>query len=60
MTHNIMIERDVMVTMRDGTRLAVDIYRPDDGARHPTLVNVHPYDNDLFLVVHELPCRITS
>ncbi|MBW2465498.1 MAG: CocE/NonD family hydrolase, partial [Deltaproteobacteria bacterium] len=54
MTHNIIVERDVMVTMRDGVRLATDIYRPDDDARHPVLVNQHPYDNDMFLVVHEL------
>ncbi len=54
MTHNIIVERDVMVAMRDGVRLAADIYRPDDDAEHPTLVNQHPYDNDMFLVVHEL------
>ncbi|MBW2290624.1 MAG: esterase, partial [Deltaproteobacteria bacterium] len=54
MTHNIIVERDVMVTMRDGVKLASDIYRPDDDAEHPTLVNQHPYDNDMFLVVHEL------
>jgi hypothetical protein len=54
MTHNILVERDVMVTMRDGVKLAADIYRPNDNAEHPTLVNQHPYDNDMFLVVHEL------
>lgn len=54
MAHNIMVERDVMIEMRDGVRLAGDVYRPDDGKPHPTLVNVHPYDNDSFLVVHEL------
>jgi len=53
-THNIIIERDVMVPMRDGVRLATDIYRLDDGAKHPVLVNGHPYDNDHFLAVHEL------
>ena len=54
MAHNIIIERDVMVSMRDGVRLATDVYRPDDGARHPVLMNVHPYDNDHFLCTHEL------
>ena len=54
MAHNIVIERDVMVPMRDGVRLATDVYRPDDGARHPVLVNGHPYDNDHFLATHEL------
>jgi putative CocE/NonD family hydrolase len=52
--HNIIIERDVMVSMRDGVRLATDVYRPDDGARHPVLMNGHPYDNDHFLCTHEL------
>ncbi len=54
MTSNIIIERDVMVTMRDGVQLATDIYRPDDGNQYPVLLNQHPYDNDSFLVVHEL------
>jgi hypothetical protein len=54
MVHNIIIERDVMVSMRDGVRLATDIYRPDDGTKHPALVNGHPYDNDHFLCTHEL------
>lgn len=54
MAHTIIIERDVMVPMRDGVRLATDIYRPDDGAKHPVLVNGHPYDNDHFLATHEL------
>ena len=54
MTPNIIIERDVMVQMRDGVKLATDIYRPDDGQKHPVLVNGHPYDNDGFLTTHEL------
>src|SRR5690606_35764637 len=32
-------EKDVMVTMRDGARLAVDIYRPDiEGERFPAIM----------------------
>ena len=54
MAHDIVIERDVMVPMRDGVALATDVYRPDDGARHPVLMNAHPYDNDHFLCTHEL------
>ena len=54
MAHNIIVERDVMIPMRDGVKLAGDIYRPDDGKPHPTLVNIQPYDNDMFLVTHEL------
>ncbi|MBW2269099.1 MAG: CocE/NonD family hydrolase [Deltaproteobacteria bacterium] len=54
MAHDIIVERDCMVKMRDGVALAADIYRPADDAEHPVLVNLHPYDNDSFLVVHEL------
>lgn len=54
MATNIIIERDVMVSMRDGTKLATDIYRLDDDLQHPVLVNGHPYDNDHFLPMHEL------
>ena len=32
----VLVHRDVMVTMRDGIRLATDIYRPaQDGVPHP-------------------------
>jgi predicted acyl esterase len=27
-SHEVVVERDVMVAMRDGVRLATDIYRP--------------------------------
>ena len=30
-------ERDISVTMRDGTRLAVDVYRPDLPGKYPVL-----------------------
>ena len=33
-----MIEqRDISVAMRDGTRLAVDVYRPDAPGKYPVL-----------------------
>ena len=56
MTANILIEKDVMVRMRDGVALATDVYRPDDGQKHPVLVMKSPYDKDDFWVVHELIC----
>lgn len=34
----IVMDRDVMVSMRDGTRLATDVYRPDSAARLPVLL----------------------
>ncbi len=36
------IDTDVAVTMRDGVKLSADIWRPDDGGRHPVLVHA-PY-----------------
>jgi putative CocE/NonD family hydrolase len=40
------VRRDVMVAMRDGTRLACDLYLPADaaGRRYPTLVSRTPYN----------------
>ena len=39
-------ERNVMVTMRDGTRLATDVFRPDAPGRFPVLINRGPYGKD--------------
>ncbi len=39
----VLVERNVMVAMRDGVRLATDIYRPADTDRHPVLVQRTPY-----------------
>jgi predicted acyl esterase len=36
-------EHDVFVTMRDGVRLAADIYRPEGGGRFPALLALSPY-----------------
>jgi len=36
-------ERDVPVTMRDGTRLATDLYFPPQPGRHPVLLERTPY-----------------
>jgi predicted acyl esterase len=39
-----MVEaRDIMVAMRDGIRLAVDIFRPDAPGRFPALLAMSPY-----------------
>jgi len=42
--HKVVTERNVMVPMSDGTRLAVDIYRPDAAGKFPALVERTPYD----------------
>lgn len=35
---NIQIEKNVMVPMRDGERLATDVYRPTDQGHFPVLM----------------------
>ena len=40
----IVVETDVMVAMRDGVRLACDIWRPASGGPVPALVQRQPYD----------------
>jgi predicted acyl esterase len=40
-------ERDVMVPMRDGVKLAVDIYRPDSQGKFPTIYTNARHNKDL-------------
>jgi uncharacterized protein len=40
-------ERDVMVPMRDGIKLCVDIYRPDTEDKVPGLLALGPHNKDL-------------
>jgi putative CocE/NonD family hydrolase len=42
----ILIEKNVMVPMRDGVQLATDIYRLEDASPTPVLVVRTPYDKD--------------
>lgn len=43
----VLLERNVDMPMRDGTRLRADVYRPDGGGRHPVLLQRTPYDKTL-------------
>jgi uncharacterized protein len=40
------IDRNVMVSMRDGVRLATDVYRPDAPGTFPAILVRSPYDKD--------------
>ena len=40
-------ERDIVVVMRDGTRLAVDVYRPDAPGRYPVLYASALHNKDI-------------
>lgn len=44
--HGMRIEKDVMVPMRDGVRIALKIYRPDSPGRFPVLFAASPYQYD--------------
>ena len=41
------IDRDVMVPMRDGTRLRTDVYRPAGPGPFPVLLIRTPYHPDM-------------
>ena len=41
--YSMIDERDVMVPMRDGVSLAVDVFRPDDDDKFPVLLGMSPY-----------------
>ena len=45
----VVLEQNVMVPMRDGVRLATDVFRPDTPGRHPVLVTRGPYGKDSYI-----------
>jgi predicted acyl esterase len=42
----LLIEKDVMVTMPDGVKLASNIYRPDKPGKFPIILSMTPYGKD--------------
>ena len=46
--HAVGVERDVEITMRDGTVLRADVYRPAAGDAVPVIVQRTPYDKSLY------------
>ena len=47
----VTVERNVAMTMRDGTVLSADVYRPDDSGSRPVLLQRTPYDKSLTGVI---------
>jgi putative CocE/NonD family hydrolase len=45
-THQVRVEHNVRVPMRDGVELSADIYRPDADGRFPVLLLRTPYSNN--------------
>ena len=43
----LIVEKDVVIPLRDGAILYADVYRPDGGAeRFPAIINLGPYQKD--------------
>ncbi|OGA02985.1 MAG: hypothetical protein A3H35_20820 [Betaproteobacteria bacterium RIFCSPLOWO2_02_FULL_62_17] len=54
--YGLKAEKDVFVTMRDGVRIAVDVYRPECGEKVPALLGISPYAKDVqSLPIFEFP-----
>jgi predicted acyl esterase len=45
--YGVIVERDVMMTMRDGTQIAANIYRPDAPGKFPAIHAADSYQKDL-------------
>ncbi len=45
--YKMIVERDVMVVVRDGVHIAVDVFRPDAAGEFPSLFSASPYNKDL-------------
>jgi putative CocE/NonD family hydrolase len=60
--YSVKVEKDVYVTMRDGVRVAADIYRPDAPGRFPVLYASSCYQKDLVYLppVTTYHCRETN
>jgi len=56
-----VIERKVMVPMRDGKRMAADVYRPRDTTkRYPTIFVRTPYNFNFWDVRNGVPRAMTA
>jgi len=44
--HDIVIEKDVEIPMRDGVRLKADVYRPRRSGKVPAIINIGAYQKD--------------
>jgi uncharacterized protein len=42
-----LMQRDVMVPMRDGVRLCIDIFRPETHEKLPALLAISPYNKEI-------------
>ena len=45
--HELLVERDVRVPLRDGTYLVADVFRPDCEGQFPVIITLGPYSKDI-------------
>ncbi|HKB03242.1 MAG TPA: CocE/NonD family hydrolase, partial [Gemmataceae bacterium] len=46
-THKVQVERGVAVPMRDGVKLATDVYRPEGDSKYPVILIRTPYKKEV-------------
>jgi putative CocE/NonD family hydrolase len=51
---SMVIEENIMVPMRDGVKLATDVYRPAQEGQWPVLLTRVPYNKDLRFPIPQL------
>ena len=44
--YDLVVEKDVEISMRDGTRLRADVFRPKSAAKVPAIMNLGAYQKD--------------
>jgi len=44
--YKLVVEKDVLIPMRDGTRLYADVFRPDGDEKIPAIMNIGVYQKD--------------
>ncbi len=47
LTCDILFERDKEITLRDGTKIYADIFRPVDGGKYPAILCISPYGKEI-------------
>jgi putative CocE/NonD family hydrolase len=44
--HDLVVQKDLEIPMRDGARLKADLFRPKSGGRFPVIINIGSYQKD--------------
>lgn len=58
--YGIAKEKDIFAPLRDGVKLAVDVYRPDAAGKFPALLAISPYGKELQELALSFPPQALS